>query len=384
MTQGGTAESVPATAWRLGWLRVLAPLVLVAGLAAVLLALEPLRRPAGQPPLEVLAVERTTFQPDVLTLTLRNVGPDPVRIAQVQVDAAYWGFTASRTDVPRLAATTLTVPFPWEPGIPVDIVVVTSTGATVAHRVEVPALTPVATGRTLLDLVVVGLLMGVVPVAIGALWLPALRRARPSVRVFALGFTLGLLAFLLVETVDGGLGGVTPLGGAALFAAGAVVAVAVLTVLEGGGGPQRVSGSLAGAIGLHNLGEGLAVGAALAAGEVALGSLLVLGFAVHNVSEGVAIVAPLEDDAAVPVGRLVGLVALAGLPAVPGVLAGSLVATGWIATLVLGLAAGAVGQVLWTIGGGMKRGGTLTSRAGATGVVAGFVVMLLTGLLVAA
>ena len=79
-----------------------------------------------------------------------------------------------------------------------------------------------------------------------------------------------------------------------------------------------------------------------------------------------------------------GLVALAGLPAVPGVLAGSLVATGWIATLVLGLAAGAVGQVLWTIGGGMKRGGTLTSRAGATGVVAGFAVMLLTGLLVAA
>jgi ZIP family zinc transporter len=49
-------------------------------------------------------------------------------------------------------------------------------------------------------------------------------------------------------------------------------------------------------IGLHNLGEGLAVSSAVAAGEVALGASLVVGFAAHNAIEGLAIAAPLGDS----------------------------------------------------------------------------------------
>ena len=49
-------------------------------------------------------------------------------------------------------------------------------------------------------------------------------------------------------------------------------------------------------IGLHNLGEGVAIGAAYAVGSLALGAFLVVGFALHNTTEGLAIVAPLARE----------------------------------------------------------------------------------------
>ena len=49
-------------------------------------------------------------------------------------------------------------------------------------------------------------------------------------------------------------------------------------------------------IGLHNFGEGLAIGAAFALGEAALGTLLVIGFTLHNTTEGLAIVAPMAKE----------------------------------------------------------------------------------------
>ena len=46
-------------------------------------------------------------------------------------------------------------------------------------------------------------------------------------------------------------------------------------------------------IGLHNFGEGLAIGAAMLLGEVALSTFLIVGFTLHNTTEGLAIVAPI-------------------------------------------------------------------------------------------
>ena len=48
-------------------------------------------------------------------------------------------------------------------------------------------------------------------------------------------------------------------------------------------------------IGLHNLGEGLAIGTSFATGALALGAFLVVGFAIHNTTEGLAIVAPVAQ-----------------------------------------------------------------------------------------
>ena len=49
-------------------------------------------------------------------------------------------------------------------------------------------------------------------------------------------------------------------------------------------------------IGLHNLGEGLAIGAAYSVGEISLGAFLVVGFIIQNITEGLGIIAPVLRD----------------------------------------------------------------------------------------
>ena len=76
-------------------------------------------------------------------------------------------------------------------------------------------------------------------------------------------------------------------------------------------------------IGLHNLGEGLAIGSAYSVGALALGAFLVVGFAIHNTTEGLAIVAPLARRAAVARGGCSALGLIAGAPAILGALIGA-------------------------------------------------------------
>ena len=76
----------------------------------------PLRSPDA-PPVERLAIERVVLRPGVIDLTVLNDGPDPVTIAQVTVDDAFWAFTASRgTTVGHLGRTSIAIPYPWVTG----------------------------------------------------------------------------------------------------------------------------------------------------------------------------------------------------------------------------------------------------------------------------
>ena len=68
----------------------------------------------------------------------------------------------------------------------------------------------------------------------------------------------------------------------------------------------RTAMVIAVAIGLHNFAEGLAIGVSAQAGEIGLATVLIIGFALHNSTEGFGIVGPLE--------RRAPLVALAGPP----------------------------------------------------------------------
>lgn len=386
-------EAGRASAVTRNWLRALGPVALVGVMVVLFLALNPIGRLREVPPVEALAVERTVFTPDQIQLTVRNDGPDPVHIAQVQVNDAYWSFTLDGA-LDRLGTATLTIPYPWEEGLPVLVTMVTSTGLTLTHEVEAAALTPQVDASTLGTYALLGLYIGVIPVAIGLLWYPALRRAGRRPLTFFLAFTLGLLGFLLIDTVAEGLelAGRTAatLDGLSLLVLGAIGAVLGLGVLEHS--LQRRAGSrpdgllvaylVAAGIGLHNLGEGLAVGAALAAGETALGTFLVLGFALHNTTEGLAIVAPLGRAQAPPTWwHFLALAAVAGLPTVLGTWAGGFAYQPALAALAFGLAAGAVSQVLARIGSRMLRERQLASAAGATGVLAGFLFMYATGLL---
>ena len=97
-------------------------------------------------------------------------------------------------------------------------------------------------------------------------------------------------------------------------------------------------------IGLHNLGEGVAIGSAYTAGALALGAFLVIGFALHNTTEGLAIVAPIAHER-MTVGRLALLGLVAGAPAVLGAWIGAAAFNRSIAAFLFGFGAGAIVQV---------------------------------------
>ena len=138
-------------------------------------------------------------------------------------------------------------------------------------------------------------------------------------------------------------------------------------------------------IGLHNLGEGLAIGSSIALGELALGTFLIVGFMVHNVTEGLGIAAPIADGARVGLSRLAALALVAGGPAIVGAWIGGFITSDVLGVLFFGLAAGAALQVIVEVGRYVARRAPGGLRSGYVigGYLAGIVVMYLTGLLVA-
>jgi zinc transporter ZupT len=385
------------------WLVAVAPLVLLGALVAGFLWLGPAEALRGSdvPPVERLAFQRVELGPDGIRATVLNDGPDPVRIAQVQVDDAFWQFTAEGgTELPHLGRTTLAIPYPWVQGEAHLVRIVTSTGVTFDHVIAVAVPTPRADARALGVFTLMGIYVGVLPVAIGLLWFPLAARVGRRGMEFLLALTLGLLLFLLVDSSQEGLSiaEATPgsFQGVVLFAFGAFGA---FLALEGVGAWLRarrararpgvdgwvIALMVAVGIGLHNFGEGLAIGAAFALGEAALGTLLVVGFTLHNTTEGLAIVAPLGRES-VRLRDLLLLGAIGGVPTIGGAWVGGLVYAPVWSVLFLAIGAGAIAQVILQIGrqaaGDLPLGRFLAAGHVMAGLFAGFVVMYGTGMLV--
>ncbi len=354
------------------------------------------------PPVEELAVERTVLRPGVIELALRNDGPDPVSIAQVVVNDAYVPFSASAGErVERLGATTLNIPYEWNEGQPYEVSIVTSTGATIDHTIPVASETPDADLDFYGLMALLGIYVGVIPISLGMLWLPFIRRIGAGALRVVMAFTVGLLGFLVVDATLEGLdvasAAPSAFGGVELVFLGAVTSYLALTGVDAhlrarreraAGGAGRASGAqlsllIAAGIGLHNLGEGLAIGSAYALGSLALGAFLVIGFAIHNTTEGLAIVAPLADRRP-GVARLAGLGLLAGVPAIVGAWIGAAAFNPSVAALMFGLGVGAIVQVIQQLVPSLRdRAGRAFSPATVGGLLAGVTVLYLTGLLVA-
>ncbi len=133
-------------------------------------------------------------------------------------------------------------------------------------------------------------------------------------------------------------------------------------------------------IGLHNLGEGLAVGVAYGSQSFALATVLIFGFAVHNVSEGIAIVSPISRSQ-VDLRTLALLGLLAGGPTIIGTLIGIYVFSNALSIIFFAIAAGAILYVVIEITASLGDR-FRNSHANYLGVMAGFTVMYLTSLLV--
>jgi ZIP family zinc transporter len=221
-----------------------------------------------------------------------------------------------------------------------------------------------------------------------------MRAPRPGTRQFLNALAIGILLFLLwdvlvhaFEPVDNalgklhdGTGGIAPVAGyAALFFLGITVGLGSLVLYEGWlagraraareAGPRpfgpgamapgeltatragisnwsaarRLSLLIAVGIGLHNFGEGLAIGGSAAAGDIGLATVLVIGFALHNGTEGFGIVAPLAAEGDRPSwGFLLLMGLIGGGPTFAGTAVGRQFTSDAMSVIFLTLAAGSI------------------------------------------
>lgn len=336
----------------------IAPLVGLAVILALFVFVNPLAGfREGVPPVEELTVTRTQLltNPSRIVLDLTNGGPDPTNVAQVMVDGAYWPFESTRSELGRFDTAQVTLEYPWVDGEAHAIALISSNGVAFEHEIAVAVATPGTDMGTLTTLALIGLYLGLVPVVLGLAWLPWVRRLERKWIDFVLALTVGLLVFLAIDSLEEALSELHAVpggfGGVGLVVFGVTVAVTVLTAVSARrnvSSPMWIATSIALGIGLHNFGEGLAVGAALALGEVGLSAFLIVGFIVHNTTEGLGIVAPLSKEK-VKIGSLLALGALAGAPAALGSVIGGVAFNPTLAVFFLSVGAGAILQVVWQL-----------------------------------
>lgn len=380
------------------------PLVLLAAMVYVFATWgSALVGPAPVPPdaLGKLDIERVTFRPGEIGVQVVNSGPAELTVAQVLVNEAIWSFAIDpQATLPRLARATVSIPYPWLEGEPHSIKLVASNGLAFTKDVAIAAPTPEPEPLFFLLFALLGVYVGVVPVYLGFFWFPVMRRLGRGTMDFVLALTAGLLIFLgldatrealeLAGKVPGPFQGFGLVGIGLISAFLALVAVGRRTVgaQSGRSEAQRrlaLAYLIAAGIGLHNLGEGLAIGAAYAIGELALGAFLVIGFTIQNTTEGFGIVAPMARHGAA-LRHLAALGLLAGIPTILGTWLGGFTYSDIWATLFLAVGAGAIFQVVFEIARlpGREGPGWLATPASFAGLLAGMLIMYVTGLLVAA
>jgi len=397
-------ESASLTSRVPTWLLGVGPVVLIGlmlGLFSLLNA-PGITTPTDRVPEEVLVVESTRLQPDAIILDVRNEGVDPVTVAQVNVSDFYAPFTQTTEEVAPLASSTITISYPWVAGDVYEVALVTSTGAKILTPID-GAVESTEQGASFFGLMaLLGVYVGVIPIALGLLWMPFVRRSSFAWVRGMIAFTVGLLVYLAFDAALEGfelVQGNGAFGGPLVVILGAVVAYLVLEGTEGfihrrkratdsrvgtTVSPQTLALLIAIGIGLHNLGEGLAIGSAYAVGQLAIGAFLVIGFAVHNTTEGLAIVTPLAAERP-SLRRLATLGLIAGAPAILGAVIGATIYQPTLVAFLFGIGAGAVGQVAVKLLPLLK---DTTGRAlmplTAGGILVGIGFMFATGLLVAA
>ena len=315
---------------------------------------------ANPPQPDEFDVRRVEFQPGEIRVRVTNPQQDDLTIASVTVDDAIVPFELDgAATLGRLRSSTIVIPYRWVEDDPITIGVTSSTGIETVEEipaaVETPGLTATACSATRSS----ACSSACCPVALGLLWLPSLRRVDQRWLTAFMALTAGLPrlprrrgALRGLRAPGGGAGRVRrpraraarrraqlpvddlPLDALLGAAAGALGGVALATLVAIG-------------IGVHNFGEGLAIGTSFAFGQLTLGSFLIVGFMVHNVTEGLGIAAPAADEGAqLSWRRLAALALIAGGPAIFGAWTGGFVANDVLAVLFFGAAAGAAFEVV--------------------------------------
>ena len=390
-------------------------------------------------PLPEISIEKVEFSDNnMIVAFVRNTGPSEITIAQADVnDRIYPAAIEPGQTLTRLADARVIIPFVWNTGEPYSIGITTDDGTRFEKTINSAAPAPRPTVGQASTFALIGTYVGIIPVMMGLVWYPFIRRLSPNKYNFFLSLTAGLLVFLgidaLLESNEIAVNALAPAFNAQIL----IIMVAIVSFIsllyvsqrliqraskrskpdieyktgysshsepEPDLGlrdtrssstsfqqqllirPIAISMMIAIGIGLHNFGEGLAIGAAVLLGEVALSSFLILGFTLHNTTEGLAIVAPMAKSRRIPVTKLMIMGLIAGGPTILGAWIGGFLYSPIATIIFLSIGAGAIFQVVYSIGSWMYHTngsrGLLNNHWIIIGFAFGMLIMYLTGLLV--
>jgi ZIP family zinc transporter len=376
---------------------LLIPIILLVGVIVLFLYTGGGLRLESPAPVENLDVERYVLERNEIYLHVRNTGPEELTIATVVINEAIMPFTVTPSaTIPRLGRAVIHVNYAWTEGEAYGITIFTSNAIPFAVDIPVAFQTPQPSSRTFWAFTLIGLYVGVIPVFLGILWFPALRQLGRRTMTFLMAATAGLLIFLGLDTIAEALEVAAEVPsafqGIGLIGIGAVGTFLLLdaisrrqTEITGSESERRLAIALMIAIGIgfHNLGEGLAIGAAYNVGEIALGTFLVVGFIIQNITEGLGIIAPVLRDRPT-IGRLALMGLIGGGPAIIGAWIGGFTPSPFLAVLFLAIGTGAIFEVVYEIAKLIKKDMERESMPMTvfSGVLTGMLLLWVTGLLI--
>jgi zinc transporter ZupT len=376
---------------------LLIPIILLAAVIALFLSTGGGLNLEAPVPVENLTVERYHLERNMIELHIQNTGPEELTVATVVINEAVMPFTVSPSPtIPRLGRATIHVNYAWSYGEAYGVTIFTSNAIPFGVDIPVAFETPQPSPRTFWAFTLIGLYVGVIPVFLGIFWFPALRQLGRRTMTFLMAATAGLLIFLgldtLVEALEVAAEVPSSFQGIGLIGIGAVATFLLLdaisrrqTELTGSETERRLAVAMMIAIGIgfHNLGEGLAIGAAYNVGEIALGTFLVVGFIIQNITEGLGIIAPVLRDRP-SWGRLALMGLIGGAPAILGAWIGGFTPSPFLAVLFLAIGTGAIFQVVYEIAKLIQKDTARESMPMTvfSGVLTGMLLLWVTGLLI--